>query len=212
MAQPQLTGLPKYGVLLEGAVSAPVIVNHSGHSILAYTLVWVAPNGARMPYTKSVVGQLRNSSAAGIPTNSSQAHHAGVEQRDSNGQPLLAGFDRVLLDSVLLDDGRLLGPDTAGGGDLLAGSIAAERYVHGLLSAADGKTGGAQAQAWATIHAIANGQLPAPAGSAHYQRAYARQAKEMAAELVRVREKQGDRGAFNLARSSQNYPQVRKGE
>ena len=49
--QPVLVGMPAYGVTLSGTLAAPTIENHSGKTILAYTVKFLEANGGGPTYS-----------------------------------------------------------------------------------------------------------------------------------------------------------------
>jgi len=205
-------GLPKYGVLLGGSVSSPTIVNNSSHRILAYTLLFDQGNGAVHPSLYEMLGQLRKlpMSSVGIAPGVSLPHNPSAQVRDAKGQSPYAVAIAVSLDSVLFDDGTLVGPDKAGSFDQLTARIQAEKDIHAILLNGNGAE-----SAWAALSGIASGQAVAPTQASRsqpYQGRYASMYKVFAAELLRVRSGTGDAAALHLAGSSMSYPTIVKGE
>src|SRR5712691_722507 len=198
------TGLPQAGVLLGGTtVTSPIIINNSGHRILAYTLLFDLGNGASYPSVFAMLGQLRKLpiSSVGIAPGASFPHRSNVQFRDASGQSPTARATAVALDSVLFDDGTLVGPDKAGSFDQLTADNQAEKDVHAILVTANGAE-----SAWTVLKEIASAGKTAPAVQSSrpqlYQYRYREMSRVYADELVRVRSAVGDAAALQLAHSS----------
>jgi hypothetical protein len=208
------TGLPQFGVVLGGTVNSPVIINNSSHRILAYTLSFDKGNGVPQNTLYMMMGQLRDQSpsSAGIAPGANFQHPAGtqVQAQDASGKSPTAGAIAVALDSVLFDDGTLVGPDKAGNFDSLLGRVQAEKDVHAILIGANGA-----ASVWATLEGFASGQTAPPIvpGQSHnYQRQYLVEFRSYATELLTVRKRGGDAAALKAAHSSDSYPAIVRGE
>ena len=206
-------GLPQFGVLVGGTVNSPVIINNSSHRILAYTLSFDKGNGASYRSLYSMLGQLRRQplSSTGIAPGANFPHPVGqaVQVQDAGGKSPVAGATAVSLDSVLFDDGTLVGPDHAGSFDKLLARVQAEKDVHAILTSTNGT-----ASSWATLEGFASSQpvIAVPPGhSRNYERQYLLSFKTYAAELLRVRQRQGDAAALQLAHSSDVYPAIIRG-
>lgn len=148
-----------------------------------------------------MLGQLRRQpmSSVGIAPGASRAHdsQALTNSLDAKGQSAFAWATSVTIDSVLFEDGRLVGPDKAGSYDQLTARLQAEKDVHELLTKATDVT-----QAWVTLEGIASGQIEPPTDksqSQKYQRRYRAEYQTFSTELVRVRSKLGDAAAMDLA-------------
>ena len=205
------SGLPKYGVFLEGTVSSPIIVNHSSHRILAYCLLFDHGSGVVIPSLQVMLGQLRRQpmSAVGIAPGGQHLHQPVAQVADAKGQLPNEGPIALTLDSVLFEDGTLVGPDKSGSFDQLTARIQAEKDVHAVL-----KNGGTPS-AWTALERIASGQTsPAPeqSRSQGYRSRYQAMFRASAVELLNVRSRAGDAAANDLARSSAFYPAIVKGE
>jgi hypothetical protein len=125
------------------------------------------------------------------------------------GQSPFAFATSVALDSVLFEDGRLVGPDKAGSYDQLTALVQAEKDVHEIITTAKDL-----AQAWRVLESIAAGQaIPArdQSRSERYWRRYLVAYRNFSVELLQVRSKVGDAAAINLARMYMFRPQIVKG-
>jgi hypothetical protein len=209
------TGLPQYGVVLGGTVNSPVIINNSSHRILAYTLSFDMGNGVPPHNTLyMMIGQLRDRSPslAGIAPGANFVHSPGtlVQVQDARGKSSTAGAIAVALDSVLFDDGTLVGPDKAGNLDSLLGRVDGEKDVHAIFAGANSTAAGA-----AILEGFASGQTvpPIPPGrSRNYQRQYLASVRANAIELLNVWKRGGDAAALKKAHSSDSYPAIVRGE
>ncbi len=204
-AMAQMTGLPQAEVTLTGIPTAPVIGNNSSHWILAYTLVDQDAAGHVRPHTYSMIGQLRNNPRAGIAPGASFSEaqlHGSVQTRDASGAPPPPPI-QVSLDSVVFDNGELVGPDKNNSLDAIAARLQAQKDVNLVV----------EAGAWSKLQQIAGGDVGAPAlaGSDIYQRSYRLGAVSAATEMLRVRERNGDTGALKLAASMAVYPTITRG-
>src|SRR6516162_9440441 len=129
------------GVSLGGSASAPLIINNSSHRVLAYTLMFQGANGGASFSSFSMLGQLRDQpiSNVGIASGASWAHNSrptAVQSLDAKGQSPFAFATSVALDSVLFEDGRIVGPDKAGSYDQLTALVQAEKDVHDIITTA----------------------------------------------------------------------------
>lgn len=109
----QMIGLPQNQILLAGTPTEPIIINNSSHWILAYTIADQNGAGPMRPRTYDMIGQLRNNPRAGIAPGISFSEAQSFtrpEIRDAKGTPPPAPT-QVTLDSVLFDNGVLVGPD-----------------------------------------------------------------------------------------------------
>ena len=206
------TGLPQYGVLLSGTVSSPIIVNNSSHRILAYTLLFDQKKRCVKPVRICDARPATQTAyiLGGIAPLASHRHDSSAEVRDAKGQSPTIGAKAVVLDSVLFDDGTLVGPDKAGSFDQLTARIQAEKDVHAVVVTANGAD-----SVWTALERMASGQtVPAiqPSRSQMYQYRYQSMFKTYAAELLNVRVRAGNAAALDLARSSVFYPTIVKGE
>jgi hypothetical protein len=206
------TGLAKHNVLLEGTPGALFIVNNSNHRILAYTLLFVTKNGQMAPSLHDMFGQLRKQpmSSVGIPPMTKFAHRPSTESRDANGQNAVTQAVSVVLDSVVFENGMIVGPDKAGGFDQFSARVRAEQDAHSVLTKSNNS-----ASAWLALEAFASGQtVPSveASRSSLYQYRYQRVFKVSAAALLTVRSRRGDVAALALAKSSDSYPMIVKGE
>ena len=202
----QMVGLPQAGVILAGTPASPVVINNSSHWILAYTLVNQNTAGRVLPHTYDMIGQLRNNPRAGIAPGASfpDGQLPRVETRDASGAPPLPPT-QVSLDSVIFDNGELVGPDRAKIFDVITARLQAQKDVNLAV----------EAGAWSKIQQIADGGntgAPAPAGSEMYQRSYRQRAVIAATEMLRVRERTGDAGALQLAASMAAYPTITRAQ
>lgn len=202
------TGLARHGVFLQGTPGSPLIVNQSSHRILAYTLLFVHANGATTPSLQVMLGQLRNQplTSVGIAPMTTYTHRSSAEVRDPNGALPTEQALSVVLDSVLFDDGTLVGPDEAGSFYPLTARIQAEKDAHAVLLHADGA-----ASAWATLASFASGKTLPPVDAGQplaYQHRYQALFQIYAEELLHVRSKGGESAALRLAHSSAFYPVI----
>src|SRR5215831_1039163 len=118
------------GVSLAGDANAPVIVNHSTHRILEYTLLFHAATGSSRPSTYSMLGQLRKAplSSVGIAPGASWVHAPNISTQILDASVRApASATSVALDSVLFEDGSFAGPDKAGQYDMLIARLQAEK-------------------------------------------------------------------------------------
>jgi hypothetical protein len=202
----QMTGLPQAGVTLIGTPASPVIVDNSSLRILAYTLLYQGTAGRGSPHTFSMIGQLRNNPQAGIApgTSFSEAQlPARTETRDASGNPPPPPT-QVSLDSVLFENGVLVGPDKNNSFDAIAARLQAQKDVNSTV----------EAGAWPKLQQIvAAGKTVAPprADSEIYQFFYRLGLVNAAEEMLRVRERSGDAGALQLAASMRIYPTITRG-
>lgn len=200
-----MTGLPQAGVILTGTPIAPVVINNSTRSILVVTLLEQDAAGRTRPHTYDMIGQLRNNPRAGIAPGSSFSdfQQQTTQIRDATGAPPPAPA-QVFLDSVLFDDGVLVGPDKNNSFDAIAARLQAQQDLNAAV----------EAGAWSGLQEIANSQtrgLAAPVGSETFQRTYLQRVVSAATEMLRVRERSGDAEAFKLARSMAAYPKITRG-
>ncbi|MBZ5635179.1 MAG: hypothetical protein LAO55_18810 [Acidobacteriia bacterium] len=203
----QMIGLPQAEVILAGTPTAPVVINNSSHWILAYTFVDQDAAGHVRPHTYDMIGQLRNNPRAGIApgVSSSEAQSLVRPQiRDARGAPPPPPT-QVFLDSVLFDNGVLVGPDRTNSFDAITARLQAQKDVNLAV----------EAGAWSKLQQIADGGsagAPALAGSEIYQRNYRQRIVIAATEMLRVRERTGDAGALKLAASMAVYPTITRGQ
>jgi hypothetical protein len=204
----QMTGLPQAGVTLAGTPGSPVIVNNSSHRILAYTLLSQGTGGRGSPHTYNMIGQLRNNPQAGIAPGTSfpeaQLMPSRPETRDASGTPPPPPT-QVSLDSVLFEDGVLVGPDKNNSFDAITARLRAQNDVNATV----------EAGAWPKLQQIvAAGKTVAPprADSEIYQFFYSLGLFDAAEEMLRVRERSGDAGALQLAASMRIYPTITRGQ
>ena len=203
----QMLGLPEAQVTLGGTPTAPIIINNSSHWILTYTIVNQSAAGPARPHTYDMVGQLRNSPQAGIApgTSLSEAQSFRPTQvKDARGAPLPPPI-QVSLDSVLFDNGVLVGPDNMNSFDVIASRLQAQKEVNLAV----------EAGAWSKVQQLANGgnaSVPALFGSEVYQRNYQRRVVIAAREMLGVRERMGGEAALKLAASMTRYPTITRGQ
>jgi hypothetical protein len=206
-AMAQMIGLPRAQVTLAGTPTAPVIINNSSHWILAYTMVDQNPTGPVRPHTYDMIGQLRNNPRAGIAPGvsfSEAQSFTRTEIRDARGAPPPAPT-QVSLDSVLFDDGVLVGPDKMNSFDAISARLQAQKDINLAVEAGE----------WSKLQQIADGRnagAPAVAGSHIYQRNYRLRIVIAATEMLGVRERTGDAGALKLAASMAAYPTITRGQ
>jgi hypothetical protein len=206
-AMAQMIGLPEAQVSLTGTPTAPIIINNSSHWILAYTIVNQNAAGPARPHTYDMIGQLRNHPRAGIAPGISFSEAQSVrptETRDARGAPLLAPT-QASLDSILFENGVLVGPDKMNSFDAITARLQAQKDVNMAVEAGD----------WSKLQQIANGNdvgAPAPTGSEIYQRSYRQQVVSAATEMLGVRSRTGDAGALKLAASMAVYPTITRGQ
>ena len=203
------------GVSLGGNPSAPLIINSSSHRVLAYALMFQGANGVSSFSSFSMLGQLRDqpTSNVGIAPGASWAHNSRptvVQAADAKGQSPFAFATSVALDSVLFEDGRLVGPDKAGSYDQLTALVQAEKDVHDIITTAKDLV-----QAWRVLENIAAGQTrPArdPSQSDKYWRRYLVAYRNYSTELLQARSNVGDTAAINLAHMYMFKPKIVKGD
>lgn len=220
----QTTGLPQYGVLLEGTADAPVLKNNSAKRILAYSLMYDSGGTS----TVDMLGQLRTQplSSVGIAPGASYGLRTGSFQgsipgggggdrfpvppqtRDARGLP--TQHTSATLDAVVFDDGHIVGPDKSGLFDRLSKQIKAEQDVAGiLLNSTDREA------AWQQIQTIASSPPelpPLPARGGGFVGALPPGRPQFARQLLFVRQRRGDVAAVKTAESTKNYPVIVKVE
>ena len=156
-AMAQTTGLPQYGVLLEGTADKPRLVNNSPHRIVAYAVRY---DNQKRSSLVSMLGQVRTQpiSSVGIAPGDwvvfGQAGTLGGNggvggTRDARG--LRFQHTSASLDAVLFEDGYVVGPDQGGMFDRLTSQIKDEQEVAALLLNTTDREA-----AWATIQSIAS--------------------------------------------------------
>ena len=214
----QTTGLPQYGVLLEGTANEPKLINNSPHRIVVYALIY----DKRGTNTLNLLGQLLTEpiSEVGIAPGStfwptlgaidggtSRRFPAPARVRDASGLPLQ--HTSVALDAVLFEDGHFVGPDQSGTYDRLTNQIQQEQEIAAiLLNTTD------RVAAWASIESIASNS-PEPPARGRYSVGAGPQPPsraQFARQLLLVRSAQGDAGAIRIAESTKNYPVIVKVE
>jgi hypothetical protein len=95
-----LAGLPEYGVILEGTINAPKVVNNSGKSLLGHVLHYEDSNGeGKLIQVLTTNEIMLNGHLQPVPTTWKPAVYNGVE-------PV-----KVMLDAVIFEDGHFVGPD-----------------------------------------------------------------------------------------------------
>jgi hypothetical protein len=199
----QMIGLPQNQILLAGTPTEPIIINNSSHWILAYTIADQNGAGPMRPRTYDMIGQLRNNPRAGIAPGISFSEAQSFtrpEIRDAKGTPPPAPT-QVTLDSVLFDNGVLVGPDKMNTFDAITARLQAQRDVNMAVEAGE----------WSRLQQIADGRnpgTPALAGSEIYQRNYRQRVVIAATEMLGVRSRTGDAGALKLAASMAAYPTI----
>jgi hypothetical protein len=220
----QTTGLPQYGVLLEGTADAPVLKNNSAKRILAYSLVYDSGGTS----TVDMLGQLHIQPISSVGIAPGASYLAGLhsgsipgigggdrfpvppQTRDARGLPTPTQHTSATLDAVLFDDGHVVGPDKSGLFDRLTKQIKAEQDVAGiLLNSTDLQA------AWQQIQTIASSppELPAlPARGGWFVGALPPGRPQFARQVLFVRQRQGDAAAIKIAESTKNYPVIVKGE
>src|SRR5579871_3309551 len=122
----QTTGLPHYGVLLEGIPDQPRIVNHSQHRILAYAIRY---DNAKTSTVTSFLAAFRTRpiAALGIPPGATV--QLLTRRPEDGGVP----HTSAALDAILFEDASLLGPDQGGMFDRLTGQVRVEQKVAAFL-------------------------------------------------------------------------------
>ena len=216
----QTTGLPQYGVLLEGTANEPKLINNSPHRIVSYALIY----DNRGTSTLDLLGQLRTKpiSEVGIASGSTFWPTLGSIDGGSIGRfpvpPQVRGnsglppeHNSVALDAVLFEDGHFVGPDRSGLYDRLTSQIRQEQEVAAILLDTTDRNA-----AWASIQSIASSPPEPPARA---QGTYGVGAgplpawrAQFARQLLSVRSAQGDAGAIKTAESTKNYPVIMKVE
>jgi hypothetical protein len=203
----QMIGLPQAQVTLAGTPAAPVVINNSSHWVLAYTIVDQNGAGPVRPHTYDMIGELRNNPRAGIAPGISFSEaqlSRRTELRDASGAPPPPPT-QVSIDSVLFDNGVLVGPDRMNSFDAITARLQAQKDVNMAVEAGE----------WSKLQQIAdgrNGGAPTLTGSDTYQRNYRQRAVVAATEMLHVRESTGDVGALKLAASMAAYPTITRGQ
>jgi hypothetical protein len=124
-----LDGLPEHGVLLTGTLENPVIENHSGRTVIAYTVVIPEQGGSmsvhqilltiHMPDGLPDGGLLRIHGNVHLnPAVPVQGPMQSPAQQVSPGRPVSA-----VLQSVVFDDGQFVGANEHGAFELFAKRI-----------------------------------------------------------------------------------------
>jgi hypothetical protein len=128
---PAMVGLPEYSVELSGTSENPIITNHSGKTVIGYVLKFEGKDG-RGPAIKVLLMYPRGAGIApgaqGVSEVGVALHRPGEQTSvDSQSRPLIPGglppttlqmnveepIVRVIIDSIVFDDGQFVGPDSA---------------------------------------------------------------------------------------------------
>jgi hypothetical protein len=191
--------LPEYGVLLTGTLENPVIENHSGRTVIAYTVVIPEQDGSmsvhqilltiHMPDGLPDGGLLRVYGNVLVnPAGPVQGPVQSSAREVSPGQPVTA-----TLQNVVFADGQFVGVDEHGTFESFGKRLKAIVEI-GLL----GKAG-----AWGQIETIAPGpfRLPTapPSDEGHFRQL-------AAARLVEARKFEDDAAASQLAEIFSSLP------
>ena len=205
-ARAQMIGLPNARVTLAGTPTAPQIVNGSSHRILRYTLVEQGTSGAGRPRTYDMIRQFINDPRAGIAPGAtfSEAQLVHAETRDARGAPPPPPI-QVLLDSILFDNGVLVGPDKFNSYDAITAMLRAQRDINQAVGAGN----------WSKLQQIAaagGGDIGALSGSRMYERNYRLFVVSTARELLTVRDRSSDAAAVKLAASLASFPTISRGQ
>jgi hypothetical protein len=118
--QPALVGLPEYGVLLTGSPEVPVIVNHSGRTIIGFSMTTYTVGGGKGPAAGLLLVYLRS---APIADGAQYQPPGATDKKDPSTVQIPAGATRpsfalslspivkAVLDGILFDNGEYVGVD-----------------------------------------------------------------------------------------------------
>jgi hypothetical protein len=107
--QQTLQGLPEYGVLLTGSPEVPVIVNHSGRTIIGFSMSTYMVNGGRAQAASLLLVYSRSAAVA----DGAQYQPRGLQIPAVATRPTLLPIVKAVLDSILFDNGEYVGADFA---------------------------------------------------------------------------------------------------
>lgn len=118
--QPRLVGLPQYGVTLSGSPEVPVIVNHTGRTIIGFNMSTYMVDGGKGPAAGLLLVYSR---AAAIVDGAQYQPPGATDKKDARTMQIPAAAQRpsvvavsplpivkAVLDGVLFDDGEYVGP------------------------------------------------------------------------------------------------------
>jgi hypothetical protein len=180
-----------------------VIINNSSHRILVYTLVEQDANGNVRPHTYDMIRQFRNNPQAGIAPGASFSESqlpGRTEVRNASGAPLPPPIE-VSLDSVLFDNGVLVGPDGSNSFDAITARLQAQKDVSLAVESGD----------WLKLQQIVAAGDPAsstPVSAGIYQRNYRLFVVSAAKEMLAARDRTGDAATLKLAASMASFPTI----
>ena len=203
----QMIGLPQAGVSIAGTITVPVIINNSSHRILVYTLVEQDANGNVRPHTYDMIRQFRNNPQAGIAPGASFSESqlpGRTEVRNASGAPIPPPIE-VSLDSVLFDNGVLVGPDRSNSFEAITARLQAQKDVSLAVEAGD----------WPKLQQIVAAGDPAsstPVSAGIYQRNYRLFVVSAAKEMLAARDRTGDAATLKLAASMASFPTITRGQ
>jgi hypothetical protein len=206
-AMAQMIGLPDAGVTLAGTPTAPVIVNDSSHRILRYTLVEQDATGNVRPHSYDMIRQFINDPLAGIAPGAEFPEAQllqRTETRNASGAPPPPAI-QVALDSVLFDDGVLVGPDKSNSYDAITARLQAQHDINAAVEAGN----------WSNLQQIVatgDGGVRALASSGMYERNYRLFVVSAAKEVLSVRDRSGDAAALKRAASMASFPMITRGQ
>jgi hypothetical protein len=203
-----LEGLPEYGVLLTGSPENPVIENHSGRTIIAYSFQTANRNG-RGPRDQPLLAT--SMQPAGIPDGGSLYAKGAMPVNPPGPIEGLASsalltepgpIIRASLRSVVFEDGEFVGTSEYGDFELFTGKMQGTREV-GMM---------AKSGEWGQVEALAPDHLPPLLGRSprgedpilHFGRQVA------ALHLVRERRQKGHAAAMQLAEIYSSLPTLWK--
>jgi hypothetical protein len=107
--QQTLQGLPEYGVLLTSSPEVPVIVNHSGRTIIGLSMSTYMVNGGRGPAASLLLVSSRSAAIA----DGAQYQPGDLRIPAGATGPSLSPIVKAVLDGILFDNGEYVGADFA---------------------------------------------------------------------------------------------------
>jgi hypothetical protein len=204
-----------HGVTLAGTLTSPIIVNNSGHTVVAYTLqITIQKSGRPFPWLYArdaylnmrndaflaAIHQPTNPAPNGMPPGQTQAVQFSDKEKSQ-------GISNITLDAVVFDNGMLSGPDTGGYFDNLTAQLSGERDLHkSVLSAiASGQ------DPWATVQTLANQDTRSFQITTNSDWVYQMRRHMAASELIRIKQTGGVTNAIEFAKATVAvYPNIQK--
>lgn len=202
-----VTGLSSYGVLLSGDPQKPTITNTTSRRIIAYSIIFQDAAGHHLNASTYSFLSIRNKGLenAGIAPGAQKLHEFSSAPVVHPAGSAFGPFVRATLDSVLFDDGEVVGPDTLGFFRQATTRIAAARDLYGPLLAAQNGSPSQRDTAWSAVILASEGTFSQTTPADIF---YRRFQSTLAAELVRVKNQRGEGAAFQLAAKAAAFPTI----